>query len=80
MQPNILVFFTDQQRWDTVGCYNPAVSTTPVLDQLAREGVKFEKPLLSSPCAARHVPACKPGATRRRTAVIAIMSPCDRMR
>ena len=39
MQPNILVFFTDQQRWDTVGCYNPAVSTTPVLDQLAREGV-----------------------------------------
>lgn len=35
MQPNILVFFTDQQRWDTVGCYNPAVSTTPVLDQLA---------------------------------------------
>lgn len=42
MRPNILVFFTDQQRWDTVGCYNPAVSTTPVLDSLARDGVKFE--------------------------------------
>lgn len=49
MQPNILVFFTDQQRWDTVGCYNPAVSTTPVLDQLAREGVKFENAFTIQP-------------------------------
>lgn len=49
MQPNILVFFTDQQRWDTVGCYNPAVSTTPVLDQLAREGVKFENAFTVQP-------------------------------
>lgn len=80
MQPNIMVFFTDQQRWDTVGCYNSAVSTTPVLDQLAREGVKFENAFTASRSAARHVPACKPGVTRRRTAVIAIISPCDRMR
>lgn len=49
MQPNILVFFTDQQRWDTVGCYNPAISTTPVLDQLAREGVKFENAFTVQP-------------------------------
>lgn len=49
MQPNILVFFTDQQRWDTVGCYNPSVSTTPVLDQLAREGVKFENAFTVQP-------------------------------
>ncbi|SUG17086.1 Arylsulfatase [Salmonella enterica subsp. arizonae] len=55
MQPNILVFFTDQQRWDTVGCYNPAVSTTPVLDQLAREGVKFENAFTVQP-------VCGPGA------------------
>ena len=49
MQPNILVFFTDQQRWDTVGCHNPAISTTPVLDQLAREGVKFENAFTVQP-------------------------------
>lgn len=49
MKPNILVFFTDQQRHDTVGCYNPAVNTTPVLDQLAREGVKFENAFTVQP-------------------------------
>ncbi len=32
-----------------MGCYNPAVSTTPVLDQLAREGVKFENAFTVQP-------------------------------
>ena len=31
-QPNILFFFTDQQRWDTVGCY--AVMIQPELEFL----------------------------------------------
>ena len=36
---NILVFFTDQQRWDTCGCYgvNP-MNLTPVLDKMAARG------------------------------------------
>lgn len=55
MKPNILVFFTDQQRWDTVGCYNDKVDTTPVLDNLAAEGVKFENAFTVQPlcCPAR---------------------------
>lgn len=80
MQPNILVFFTDQQRWDTVGCYNPAVSTTPVLDQLAREGVKFENAFTVQPVCGPARSACKPGVTRRRMAVTAIISLCGRMK
>ncbi len=41
-RPNILVITSDQQRWDTLGCYgNPHVKT-PVLDELARRGVRFE--------------------------------------
>ena len=37
--PNVIVFFTDQQRWDTCGCYgaNP-MNLTPVLDEMARTG------------------------------------------
>lgn len=41
-RPNILVFFTDQQRWDTCGCYgaNP-MGLTPVLDSLAAAGTRL---------------------------------------
>jgi arylsulfatase A-like enzyme len=42
-KPNILWICTDQQRFDTLGCYgNPHVST-PNLDRLAEEGVLFER-------------------------------------
>lgn len=39
LRPNVLVFFTDQQRWDTCGCYgaNP-MNLTPVLDTIAKRG------------------------------------------
>ena len=38
-QPNVLVFFTDQQRWDTCGCYHDSpLHLTPNLDRLATEG------------------------------------------
>lgn len=37
--PNVLVFFTDQQRWDTCGCYHDTpLHLTPNLDKLAAEG------------------------------------------
>jgi len=41
--PNILVFFTDQQRWDTCGCYgeNP-MNLTPVLDRMAAQGTRLQ--------------------------------------
>ncbi len=41
-RPNILVFFSDQQRWDTCGCYGQELPVTPNLDRMAGEGVKFE--------------------------------------
>jgi len=41
-QPNIIFFFSDQQRWDTCGCYGQKLEVTPNLDRMAREGVLFE--------------------------------------
>jgi arylsulfatase A-like enzyme len=41
-QPNVIIFFTDQQRWDTLGCYGQPLEVTPHMDRLAGEGVRFE--------------------------------------
>jgi len=47
--PNVLLFFTDQQRWDTCGCYGQPLEVTPNLDRLASEGVKFERAFTCQP-------------------------------
>ncbi|MFW5981165.1 MAG: sulfatase-like hydrolase/transferase [bacterium] len=41
-RPNIIFFFSDQQRWDTVGAYGQTLDVTPNLDKMAEEGIKFE--------------------------------------
>ena len=53
MPNNIIFYFTDQQRWDTCGCFGQPLDITPNLDALAREGVKFDN-------AFSHQPVCGP--------------------
>ncbi|MCL2833195.1 MAG: sulfatase-like hydrolase/transferase [Treponema sp.] len=48
-KPNILWICTDQQRWDTLGCYGNQYVKTPVLDSLAKESVLFENAFCQSP-------------------------------
>ncbi len=50
-RPNILFFFTDQQRWDTVDCYGRPLfpGLTPNLDAMAREGVRFDQAFTCQP-------------------------------
>jgi arylsulfatase A-like enzyme len=36
--PNVIVFFTDQQRWDTAGVHGNPLDLTPNLDRMARRG------------------------------------------
>jgi arylsulfatase A-like enzyme len=48
-QPNIIFFFTDQQRWDTCGCYGQELPITPNLDQMATEGIRFDKAFTCQP-------------------------------
>ena len=47
--PNIIFYFTDQQRSDTCGCYGQPLPITPCLDQLASEGVCFENAFSPQP-------------------------------
>ncbi len=50
--PNILWICTDQQRFDTLGCYGNTYVQTPNIDRLAEMGVLFEKCYCQSPVCA----------------------------
>lgn len=48
-RPNVLLVFTDQQRFDTVGALGNPVIRTPHLDRLVREGAAFTSAYTPSP-------------------------------
>ena len=49
MRKNIIFYFTDQQRWDTCGCYGQPLDITPNLDRLAGNGVLFKNAFSPQP-------------------------------
>ena len=64
MRPNIIFYFSDQQRWDTVN-----EEATPNLMQRAREGIQFEN---SYTCQ----PVCGPARACLQTGVYATQCGC----
>lgn len=52
-QPNIIFIMADQLAATFVGCYGSGVDSTPTLDRLAAEGVRFTR-------AYAHSPVCAP--------------------
>ena len=48
-RPNVILFVTDQQRADHLGCYGHPVLRTPAIDGLARRGVAFDNCHVASP-------------------------------
>jgi uncharacterized sulfatase len=48
-KPNVVVFFSDQQRFDTLGCNGQKLDVTPNLDILAKEGLNFTKAYTAQP-------------------------------
>ncbi|SDD24663.1 sulfatase-like hydrolase/transferase [Auraticoccus monumenti] len=51
-RPNVVVFFTDQQRWDTLGAAGNPAGLTPNLDQMSRRGTMFEVACTPNPVCA----------------------------
>lgn len=41
-KPNIIVIKTDDQRWNSIGCYGDPIVKTPNIDALSKEGMRFE--------------------------------------
>lgn len=48
-RPNVIVFFTDQQRWDTTGLHGNPLNLTPNLDRMARRGTHFARAFTPQP-------------------------------
>ncbi len=48
-RPNILWICSDQQRFDTLGCYGNTFVQTPHIDRLAAKGTLFERAYSQSP-------------------------------
>ncbi len=48
-RPNVLLLYTDQQRFDAIGCAGNTQIKTPNLDRLAASGVRFDKHFVQNP-------------------------------
>ena len=48
-RPNVLILYTDQQRWDALGVNGNASILTPQLDRLAAGGVTFTRHFVQNP-------------------------------
>lgn len=70
-QPNIIFYFSDQQRFDTCGCYGQSLDITPRLDAMAKEGVRFD--LAFSP-----QPVCGPCRSIFQTGLYPTQTGCFR--
>lgn len=63
-QPNVIVFFTDQQRWDTSGLHGNPLDLMPNFDRLASEGTHFVNAFTCQP-------VCGPARSSMQTGMYA---------
>ena len=59
-QPNVVVFFTDQQRWDSTGLHGNPMDITPNFDRMAMEGTHCQNAFTCQP-------VCLPARTVMQT-------------
>lgn len=70
-QPNILFFFTDQQRWDTSGLHGNPLDLTPNFDRMAQRGTHLEHMFTPQP-------VCGPARACLQTGTYATTNGCYR--
>ncbi|MEM0926177.1 MAG: sulfatase [Planctomycetota bacterium] len=46
--PNMIMFIADDISWNDFGCYGNPAARTPHIDQLAREGIRFDRAFLTA--------------------------------
>ena len=71
MKPNVIVFFTDQQRFDTTGVHGNPLSLTPNFDRLAARGTHVTHAFTPQP-------VCGPSRACMQTGKYATTTGCFR--
>ena len=69
--PNVIVFFTDQQRWDTTGVHGNPLELTPNFDRVAKRGTHLAH---SFKCQ----PVCGPARSSMQTGIYGTTTGCFR--
>lgn len=70
-RPNVIVFFTDQQRWDTAGVHGNPLDLTPHFDRMARQGTHVRHSFTCQP-------VCGPARSCLQTGMYATRTGCFR--
>lgn len=70
-RPNVIVFFTDQQRWDTTGLHGNPMGLTPNLDRMAIRGTHVANSFTCQP-------VCGPARSSLQTGLYATSTGCFR--
>ncbi|MBW7457038.1 sulfatase-like hydrolase/transferase, partial [Paenibacillus sepulcri] len=70
-RPNVIVFFTDQQRWDTTGVHGNPLGLTPNFDRMAQEGTHITNSFTCQP-------VCAPARSSLQTGKYATSTGCYR--
>jgi arylsulfatase A-like enzyme len=70
-QPNVIVFLTDQQRWDSTGLHGNPLDLTPNLDRVARQGTHVANSFTSQP-------VCGPARSSLQTGLYPTTTGCFR--
>jgi arylsulfatase A-like enzyme len=70
-RPNVVFFFTDQQRWDTTGVHGNPLDLTPNFDRMAREGTHLFNAFTPQP-------VCGPARACLQTGLYATQTGCFR--
>ncbi|GGD64272.1 sulfatase-like hydrolase/transferase [Paenibacillus nasutitermitis] len=70
-RPNVVVFFTDQQRWDTTGIHGNPLNLTPNFDRMAQQGTHIYHSFTCQP-------VCGPARSCLQTGKYATQSGCYR--
>ncbi len=72
-RPNVVVFFTDQQRWDTTGVHGNPLGLTPNFDRMATEGTHLYNTFTCQPL-------CGPARAAMQTGMYATTTGCFKNR
>ena len=68
-RPSFIVFMTDQQRADHLGCYGNPIVRTPNIDAIANRGTRFDNFYVTNP-------VCQPNRAALATGQLTSVNGC----